>query len=89
MQPSKPMETRRPDRVLGLFAKWPAVGTVKTRLATGRDPAWGVRVARAFLLNALGRLAAVDAHRVLAFHRRTRSGVRRCHCWPLRTDAAE
>jgi rSAM/selenodomain-associated transferase 1 len=54
-------------RVLGLFAKWPAPGTVKTRLACG-DAAWGIRAAQAFLLDALQRLAAaVDAHRVLAF----------------------
>ena len=31
------------------------------------DPAWAVRVAQAFLLDAIHRLAAVDAHRVLAF----------------------
>ena len=39
-------QTGVPDRVLGLFAKWPALGAVKTALA-GNDPAWGVRVARA------------------------------------------
>ncbi|MHB1424240.1 MAG: TIGR04282 family arsenosugar biosynthesis glycosyltransferase, partial [Gemmataceae bacterium] len=54
------------SRVLGLFAKWPEYGTVKTRLAVG-DAAWGVRVARAFLLDALQRLSAVDAHRLLVF----------------------
>jgi rSAM/selenodomain-associated transferase 1 len=53
------------DRTLGLFAKWPAPGTVKTRLAA--DPAWGGRVAHAFLRDALQRLAAVDARRVLVF----------------------
>ena len=52
--------------MLGLFAKWPAPGAVKTRLAAG-DPAWGARVARAFLLDTVERLAAVDAYRVLAF----------------------
>ncbi len=56
----------REGRVLGLFAKWPEPGWVKTRLARG-DTAWGARVARAFLLDTLQRLAAVDAHRVLAF----------------------
>jgi rSAM/selenodomain-associated transferase 1 len=56
----------RRDRVLGLFAKWPAPGAVKTRLAPA-DPAWGARVAHAFLLDTVERLAAVDACRVLAF----------------------
>jgi rSAM/selenodomain-associated transferase 1 len=55
------------ERVLGLFAKWPAPGSVKTRLAAAGGPAWGARVARAFLLDSLDRLAAVDARRVLAF----------------------
>jgi rSAM/selenodomain-associated transferase 1 len=54
-------------RVLGLFAKWPAAGAVKTRLAAGGDPAWGARVAHAFLRDTVERLAAVDARRVLAF----------------------
>jgi rSAM/selenodomain-associated transferase 1 len=54
------------DRVLGLFAKWPAPGAAKTRLAPG-DPAWGARVAHAFLLDTVERLAAVNADRVLAF----------------------
>jgi rSAM/selenodomain-associated transferase 1 len=53
-------------RVLGLFAKWPEAGAVKTRLAAA-DPAWGARVARAFLLDTAERLAAVDARRMLAF----------------------
>ncbi len=57
---------RSRERVLGLFAKWPAAGRVKTRLAPG-DAAWGARVAHAFLLDAIERLAAVQAHRVLAF----------------------
>jgi rSAM/selenodomain-associated transferase 1 len=55
------------DRVLGLFAKWPAAGAVKTRLAADRDPAWGARVAHAFLLDTVARLTAVDARRVLAY----------------------
>jgi rSAM/selenodomain-associated transferase 1 len=51
-------------RVLGLFAKWPAPGAVKTRLG---DAERAGRVARAFLLDTLDRLAAVDARRVLVF----------------------
>jgi rSAM/selenodomain-associated transferase 1 len=52
--------------VLGLFAKWPAAGAAKTRLA-GADPAWGARVARAFLLDSLARLSAVPGRRLLAY----------------------
>jgi rSAM/selenodomain-associated transferase 1 len=51
-------------RVLGLFAKQPRPGSVKTRLG---PPEWGARVARAFLLDAIARLSAVAAHRVIAF----------------------
>lgn len=58
--------SRSSRRVLGLFAKWPVGGMVKTRLAGG-DAAWGVRVAQAFLLDSLHRLASIDAHRVLVF----------------------
>jgi rSAM/selenodomain-associated transferase 1 len=54
------------QRVLGLFAKWPAPGAVKTRLA-GADPAWGAHVGRAFLLDSLARLGWVAARRILAF----------------------
>lgn len=53
-------------RVLGLFAKWPTSGAAKTRLAPG-DPDLGARLARAFLLDALDRLSAVAARRVIAF----------------------
>lgn len=59
--------TQPGDRVLGLFAKWPSPGAVKTRLTRRSDPTWGARVARAFLLDTIHRLAAVDAHRVLGF----------------------
>jgi uncharacterized protein len=54
-------------QVLGLFAKWPKPGAVKTRLGAGPSPDWGARVARAFLLDALARASAVAARRVLAF----------------------
>jgi rSAM/selenodomain-associated transferase 1 len=63
---TKNVATRPADRVLGLFAKWPVPGAVKTRLAAG-DPGWGVRVAHAFLLDTVGRLAGVEARRVLVF----------------------
>jgi rSAM/selenodomain-associated transferase 1 len=58
--------------VLGLFAKWPVPGMVKTRLADGHDPTWGARVGHAFLLDTIQRLAVVDAQRVLAFAPRER-----------------
>jgi rSAM/selenodomain-associated transferase 1 len=59
------MSTSATNRVLGLFAKWPQPGAVKTRLTD--DPFFGAAVARAFLLDTLARLRAVDARRVLAF----------------------
>ena len=55
------------QRVLGLFAKAPRPGAVKTRLGAGPSPDWGACVARAFLLDTLARLSAVAGRRVLAF----------------------
>jgi rSAM/selenodomain-associated transferase 1 len=52
-------------RVLGLFAKRPDVGRVKTRLAVA--PEWAASVADAFLRDTVHRLATIDAQRVLAF----------------------
>jgi hypothetical protein len=52
---------------LGLFAKWPCPGQVKTRLAAATSPAWAAQVAEVFLLDLLDRLAAVPARRVVAF----------------------
>src|SRR5690349_5090046 len=54
-------------RVLGLFAKWPQPGQVKTRLAGATSPDHAAAVARAFLCDMTERLSAVDAIRVLAF----------------------
>jgi rSAM/selenodomain-associated transferase 1 len=54
-------------RVLGLFAKWPEPGRVKTRLAAATSPAWAADVALAFLRDVTDRLSAVHARRVLAF----------------------
>jgi uncharacterized protein len=54
-------------RALGVFAKQPVAGTVKTRLAAETSPGWAAEVAAAFLHDALARLAAVEARRVLAF----------------------
>jgi rSAM/selenodomain-associated transferase 1 len=54
-------------RVLGLFAKWPEPGRVKTRLAAVTSPAFAADLAFAFLRDAAGRFAAASARRVLAF----------------------
>ncbi|SRR5579884_2337001 len=54
-------------RVLGLFAKWPRPGAVKTRLAAATSAAWAADVARAFLSDLVGRLREVGDRRVLAF----------------------
>jgi rSAM/selenodomain-associated transferase 1 len=54
-------------RVLGLFAKQPLPGQVKTRLAADSTPEWAARVAEALLLDAVERWSAVAARRVLAF----------------------
>jgi rSAM/selenodomain-associated transferase 1 len=53
--------------VLVLFAKWPAAGQVKSRLAAQTSPEWAAGVARAFLLDLLDRFDAFPARRVLAF----------------------
>ncbi len=53
--------------VLGLFAKWPAAGAVKTRLASRFGPDGAMRVAEAFLRDTLARLKTVAARRVVVF----------------------
>jgi rSAM/selenodomain-associated transferase 1 len=53
--------------VLGLFAKWPCAGAVKTRLAAELGPERAAQIALAFLLDSLDRLAAVSGRRVIAF----------------------
>ena len=54
-------------RVLGVLAKQPLPGLVKTRLAAETSPQWAARVAAAFLSDSLDRLAAIEAHRILAY----------------------
>lgn len=53
--------------VLGVFAKRPVAGQVKTRLAAETSADWAASVAEAFLLDLLDRLAAYPARRVLAY----------------------
>jgi rSAM/selenodomain-associated transferase 1 len=62
-------DTSRSDRrrVLGLFAKRPDPGKVKTRLATETSPEWAARVADALLRDTLNKLARINVSRVLAF----------------------
>jgi hypothetical protein len=55
------------ESVLGVFAKWPTPGKVKTRLAAMRNDAWAARVASAFLADTLDRLVQVSCRRVVAF----------------------
>jgi uncharacterized protein len=55
------------DNVLGLFAKRPVAGQVKTRLAAASSPEWAARVATAFLHDTVERLAGIQARRVLAY----------------------
>src|SRR5207237_189665 len=57
------------SRVLGVFAKWPRPGFVKTRLAVVLGPERAVRVAAAFLRDTLDRLATMErvTRRVVAF----------------------
>jgi rSAM/selenodomain-associated transferase 1 len=61
------MSTDAARRVLGLFAKLPRPGRVKTRLAAATSAEWAAQVAAAFLHDLVERLAAVAARRVLAF----------------------
>jgi rSAM/selenodomain-associated transferase 1 len=56
-----------PKRVLGLLAKQPLPGFVKTRLAAQTSPEWAARVAEAFLTDSVNRLAEIEARRVLAY----------------------
>jgi uncharacterized protein len=54
-------------RILGLLAKQPLVGFVKTRLAAETSPEFAAQVASAFLTDTVNRLAHFQAHRVLLF----------------------
>src|SRR2546430_1855291 len=54
------------EPTLGLFAKSPRAGQVKTRLAEVTSPAWAARAAAAFLADTVDRMAVVPARRFLA-----------------------
>src|SRR5436305_1419707 len=55
------------DDVLGLFAKWPRPGRVKTRLAADTSPEFAAALANAFLRDSLDRLSTLVFRHVLAF----------------------
>jgi uncharacterized protein len=61
------MAAERRERALGIFAKWPAPGQVKTRLALSTSATWAAQVASAFLEDTLGRVAVLDVRRLLVF----------------------
>jgi rSAM/selenodomain-associated transferase 1 len=63
--------TASTSRTLGLFAKEPRPGQVKTRLAAATSPEWACQFAEACLFDVVGRLAHVEARRVLAYAPRT------------------
>lgn len=53
--------------LLGIFAKQPTVGAVKTRLAAATSAAFAQRVAQGFLEDTLDRCAKVDAERSIVY----------------------
>lgn len=55
------------SKILGVFAKEPSAGLVKTRLAESTSLAWAQRVAEAFLEDSLDRFAQVDASRSIVY----------------------
>lgn len=54
------------DQVLGVFAREPVAGRVKTRLAAATNPELAARIATAFLRDSLDRFSAIRAQRYLA-----------------------
>ncbi|HEY8504301.1 MAG TPA: TIGR04282 family arsenosugar biosynthesis glycosyltransferase [Gemmataceae bacterium] len=66
MPPNRPAP-EDPRRALGVFAKRPDPGRVKTRLAERTSPEWAAAVARAFLLDTLDRAAGARARRFVVF----------------------
>ncbi|HMF18056.1 MAG TPA: TIGR04282 family arsenosugar biosynthesis glycosyltransferase [Gemmataceae bacterium] len=52
---------------LGIFAKEPRPGQVKSRLAAATSPEWAARIADAFLRDTIARLARVEAQRFLVY----------------------
>ncbi len=61
------MPQHQSERVIGLLAKQPIPGLVKTRLAAETSPEWAARVANAFIIDTLDRFAEIEARRILVF----------------------
>lgn len=61
------MPQHQSERVIGLLAKQPIPGLVKTRLAAETSPEWAARVADALLIDTLDRLAEIEVCRILVF----------------------
>jgi len=74
--------------ILGIMAKWPRPGEVKTRLAAVTSPQWAADLAYACLQDTLERLAVVEARRVVVFAPRSaqddfaRLAADRFELWP-------
>lgn len=74
--------------VLGIFAKRPRSGHVKTRLAAAISPEWAARAAAAFLDDTLDRFAELTVRRVVVFAPSdaeacfAQHGAGRYHLWP-------
>jgi rSAM/selenodomain-associated transferase 1 len=60
-------ERVKTGRVLGVFARLPLPGQVKTRLAARTSAQWAARVAAAFLGDTLDRLGTMAGTRLLVF----------------------
>jgi rSAM/selenodomain-associated transferase 1 len=54
-------------KLLGVFAKQPIVGQVKTRLAHASTPEWARRIAQAILEDSLDRFSEVEACRAIVY----------------------
>ena len=55
------------NRSVGIFAKEPRPGRVKSRLASASSPEWAARVADALLRDTVARLARINARRFLVY----------------------
>lgn len=64
MNPKAPV---RSLPILGVFARYPAPGEAKSRLAAGTTREWAAQAARAFLLDTLDRVRGLAGACVLAF----------------------